>query len=312
MLAAKVAPVARNARAKKVCGRRYSTKAAPTKSQGLTFTTTQVKYSDMLKTKKARFGEHLHEFKAAHEAPIVEVYAQIRAEKQAAARKLRNRLASKEARLRRGDRRAEKAAIVAMDTREFKLQEQLHELLHEPDVTLGQFMVSGHPKVQALAEEMDIFENIHQPFDAFAEEAVHSDTWWPVGNLNSTFAPPRLKLAPSDRWHWEKSLPEDELRKIIAADILSSGLPLREDAKIIATGTDLLNEADFESQGIRLSPAPNPSTYSLPLPFSSPKYLVEDRKSTFIVQAIIWRNSSQQIGKFCLRIIHIIAPNFSN
>lgn len=204
----------------------------------------------------------MEEFKTAHEAPIVQLHAEIRQQKLREAKKVQNRHASKAAKLRRREKKTAKASIESLDTREFKLQEQLKDLLNEDDVTMGQFMTSGHVQVQEMLKEKEIFENVRMDFDAFEAEAKGSDSWWSVGNMNASFEPDRLKLAPGDRWHWEKSLPEEEFRKIIAADILSCDLPLREDAQVITTGMDSVNEEDFEAQGHRLSPLPSTeSTY---------------------------------------------------
>lgn len=254
MLSSNVSRLSNSASVNRLCGRGYSTPAASVKSGEFTFSTEPLQYSQLLKLKKARFGAALDEFKQHHEAPIVQLHMEIRLQKLREAKKSQNRQATKAATLRRKDKRTKKADIAAMHTREFKLQEQLKELLNEDDVTVGQFVTGGHPQVQEMLQQKDMFENVRMPFDAFEAEAEGSDAWWSVGNLNAAFEPDRLKLAPGDRWHWEKTLPDEELRKIIAAEILSCELPLREDAQVIATGMDTINEEDFESQGQRLSP----------------------------------------------------------
>lgn len=262
MLSSSVSRLSTSGPAQRVCGRGYSTPASSGKPVEFSFSTAPVQYSQLLKIKKERFGARLDEFKTAHEAPIVQLHAEIREQKLRESKKSQNRQATKAANLRRKDRRVRKAEIEAMHTREFKLQEQLRGLLNEDDVTIGQFMTGGHPQVQDLLNQKQMFENVRVPFDAFDAEAEGSDAWWSVGNLNASFEPDRLKLAPGERWHWEKTLPEEEQRKIIAADILSCGLPLREDAQVIATGMDIVNEEDFEEQGQRLSPLPTTaSTY---------------------------------------------------
>lgn len=262
MLTSNVSRLGTSVSLPRLCGRGYSTQASTGKAGEFTFSTEPVQYSQLIKLKKARFGTALDEFKQAHEAPIVQLHMEIRLQKLREAKKSQNRQATKAANLRRKDKRTRKAEVAAMHTREFKLQEQLKELLNEDDVTVGQFVTGGHPQVQELLKQKDIFEDVSMPFDAFDAEAEGSDAWWSVGNLNASFEPDRLKLAPGDRWHWERTLPDEELRKIIAADILSCDLPLREDAQVIATGMDSVNEEDFESQGQRLSPLPaTDSTY---------------------------------------------------
>jgi len=136
------------------------------------------------------------------------------------------------------------------------LQEQLQELLQESDLTLAQFMTSGDPRVKEMAQAGNIFENVRSRFEAFEAEAVESDRWWSLGHLTAGSPPDRIHLSAGDRWHWEKSLPESELNKIISSDILSCGLPLREDAKIVANSIEDLNMADFEAQGHNLSYRP--------------------------------------------------------
>jgi hypothetical protein len=210
----------------------------------------------MLKIKKRRFGECLHEFKTAYEAPLVKLHAEIRAKKLIATNKLRNRQAMKASALRRKEKALNALEKKEDDTLEFKLQEQLKDMLAEPDLTLAQFMTSGDPRVQEMAQHGNVFQYVKQRFPAFDAEAVMSDTWWPMGNLSAASPPARIKLDASERWLWEKALPEAELNKIISADILSCGLPLREDAKIVANEVEENNEADFEAQGFDLSYRP--------------------------------------------------------
>jgi len=224
----------------------------------------------MLKIKKMRFGQSLEEFKTSHEQPIVQLHAEIRAHKSREQKKAQNREASKSSALRKRAKKVKKAEIAAMDTREFTLQEKLKDLLNEEDLTLAQFMTSGDPRVKEIHDQDDIFENVQMRFDAFDEEAVGSDKWFSVGNLNAAFEPSRFKQDPTERWLWEKHLPESEITKIISSDVLSCGLPLREDIRAVSTGLDSLNNDDFEEQGLRLSPAPSKSTqfllYFLPSP----------------------------------------------
>lgn len=260
MLSATLSSLAKSSPAWSMGGRRYTTGAASSGQGELTFSAAPVRYSEMLKIKKQRFGRSLEEFKTAHEQPIVQLHAEIRAQKIREQKKLQNREASKSSTLRRRAKKAKKAEISAMDTREFTLQEKLKDLLQEDDLTLAQFMTSGHPKVKEIVEQDDIFENIQMRFDAFDEEAAGSDSWFSVGNLNAAFEPSRFKQDPTERWLWEKHLPDSELTKIISSDVLSCGLPLREDIRSVSTGLDSLNTDDFEQQGHRLSPAPSTST----------------------------------------------------
>lgn len=265
MLTSSLRSVAACSRAAGANGRRYTTVEGEKSGSSFTTSVSTVRYSEMLKIKKARFGQSLSEFKTQYEAPLVSLHAEIRAKKLRASKVLQNRQAMRASRLRQREKKALATERAEDGSKEFKLQEQLQELLQESDLTLAQFMTSGDPRVKEMAQAGNIFENVRSRFEAFEAEAVESDRWWSLGHLTAGSPPDRIHLSAGDRWHWEKSLPESELNKIISSDILSCGLPLREDAKIVANALEELNMADFEAQGHNLSyrPTERTSTHSL-------------------------------------------------
>lgn len=214
----------------------------------------------MMRIKKERFGHSLDHFKTSHEAPIVKLHMEIRAAKKREAKKLQNKEAMKANAIRKREKAEKQKGVARMDVREFKLQDQLKGLLQEEDLSMAQFMTSGDPRVASWAKSGKVLDNLHMDFDAFEAEAVDSDSWWSMGSLNAEFLPSRLEHAPGERWHWEKHLPVAEWEKVISSEILSCGLPLREDMQLSANTLDPINESDFETQGARLSPVPTTGT----------------------------------------------------
>jgi hypothetical protein len=227
----------------------------------LQFSTAPFRYSDALRIKKERFGQILEQFKTEYEAPIVKLHAEIRVKKRKEAKALQNRESRRAANMRSKERNAKKAESVRMETREFKLQDQLKDLLLEGDLSLGQFMASGDPRVQEMVAKGDFLEDYRLNFDAFDAEAMYADKWWSTGNLNTTFVPERLKLTPGERWHWEKHLPDEEWTKLISSELLACGLPLREDLQPASNTLEPLNDVDFEAQSERLSPETASGTF---------------------------------------------------
>lgn len=287
MLASSLGPLTKAVRTLPADGRRWASSAAAKPESRLTFSTDKLRYTELVKIKKERFGQSLDEFKTAYEAPLVKLHAEIRQKKTREAKKLQNKLATRDLEARRREKKMSKESQESIDTREFRLQDQLKELLKEEELTLAQFITSGDPRVAEMVQKDNLVDDYRLNFDAFDAEAVESDSWWSHGNLNATLQPARLKLAPGERWHWEKQLPSGELDKIISSELLSCGLPIREDVKIVSGGLEPLNEEDFEGQGERLATGTNTGTpfltsnsvIPLLLPFAPRLPLIQLRNS---------------------------------